>query len=257
MPNATTTTPRHDPAAIAGMATVAIAAVILSFSALAGLGRLVGFGGGLPLNWLIPLCVDAYGATATRIMVNARYSEHTRRHALVHAAAAIVISVAGNAIYHLIAARVIDVGSAMWALVVAVSVIPPVALGALAHLMALCARDTATARSIAVPTVVPAAVLEDMDGDLDEAADAESHEVIAALRTPPPAAAVPAAVPAEVHEETGVPALPEPYLRAVEVFAEDLAQGKLPPVRRVKTELGCGQDRAKEVRAYLSEYATA
>jgi hypothetical protein len=151
MSHANTPAPTRDPVAVAGLALVAAGAVILSFSALAGLGELVGFGGPgrAPLHWLIPVCVDAYGATATRIAVNGRYSAHTRRHALVHAAAAIVVSVLGNAAFHLIEARVLDLGYVMTVLVVAVSVVPPVALGALAHLMALCARDTAAARQAA------------------------------------------------------------------------------------------------------------
>ncbi|MFG1873409.1 hypothetical protein ACGFIV_01050 [Sphaerisporangium sp. NPDC049003] len=141
---------------------VAAAAVIASFHAQSGLGELAGwhaslnvFGWRLSLSWLLPLCVDAYGATATLITVDAaRYSEHTRHHALVHAIAAIVVGVLANAAYHLLAANVWHLGPAMWVLVVAVSIIPPVALGALAHLMALCARDDAAARARAVPAEV-------------------------------------------------------------------------------------------------------
>lgn len=262
MPNATT--PSRDWSAIAGVTVVAGAAVILSFSALAGLGELVGwgtlavFGAELPLSWLLPLCVDAYGATATRIAVNGRYSPETRRHALVHAVAAIVVSVLGNAMYHLIQAHVVDLGSALWVLVVAVSVVPPLALGALAHLMALCGRDNAAAPGDGVPVAVPVGVA----AEVDEAAEREADEVIEALRSASSAAAaVPASASSaagQVHPVECVPDVPEPrevYLRAVEAFAPAGVVEKLPPVREVKRTLNCGQERAKEVRAYLSDLA--
>lgn len=144
---------RRDWWMVGGVSVVAAAAVIASFTAQAGLGRLAGWdaavtvpglGVDLSLSWLLPLCVDAYGAVATRITVNATYSPHARRHALIHAVCAVVVSVIGNAIYHALEANVLHLGSSRWVLVVAVSMVPPVALGALAHLMALCARDDHT-----------------------------------------------------------------------------------------------------------------
>ncbi|WP_165977487.1 DUF2637 domain-containing protein [Nonomuraea diastatica] len=146
------TTRRRDWWTLGGVGVVAAAAVIASFTAQAGLGRLAGWDaalalpGGLEvsLSWLLPLCVDAYGAVATRITVNAKYSAETRKHALIHAVGAVVVSIIGNAIYHALEAGVLHLGSSRWVLVVAVSMVPPVALGALAHLMALCARDDTT-----------------------------------------------------------------------------------------------------------------
>ncbi|MEU6997202.1 DUF2637 domain-containing protein [Nonomuraea sp. NPDC046570] len=156
------TVTRRDWWTIAGVGVVAAAAVIASFTAQAGLGRLAGWDAALPLpggleislSWLLPLCVDAYGAVATRITVNAKYSAETRRHALIHAVGAVVVSIIGNAIYHALEAKVLLLGSSRWVLVVAVSMVPPVALGALAHLMALCARDDTHTEP--APTVSPA-----------------------------------------------------------------------------------------------------
>ncbi|MEO3799972.1 hypothetical protein [Nonomuraea sp. B1E8] len=160
------TTRRRDWWTIGGVGVVAAAAVIASFTAQAGLGRLAGWDaalalpGGLEvsLSWLLPLCVDAYGAVATRITVNAKYSAETRKHALIHAVGAVVVSIIGNAIYHALEAGVLHLGSSRWVLVVAVSMVPPVALGALAHLMALCARDDTTepASSESAPAASPA-----------------------------------------------------------------------------------------------------
>lgn len=142
---------RRDWWTLTGIAIVAVGAIVASFTAQAGLGDLAGwhasldvFGVAVRLSWLLPLCVDAYGVTATRIAVNSdRYSDHTRHHALIHAVGAVVVSIVANAIYHALQAKVLGLGELRWVLVVAVSMIPPVALGALAHLMALCARDDA------------------------------------------------------------------------------------------------------------------
>ncbi|MFF0867609.1 hypothetical protein ACFYUV_38010 [Nonomuraea sp. NPDC003560] len=142
---------RPDRIEVGGLAVVTTAAVVLSFSALAGLGLLVGFGDiALPFGWhfptslLVPLCIDAYGATAARIAVNRHYSAETRQQAKIHGIIAISVGILGNAAYHLIEADVIDLGDARVGLVIAVSVIPPVALGALVHLMSLCAADRRT-----------------------------------------------------------------------------------------------------------------
>ncbi len=199
---------------IIGVGVVAAAAVVASFHAQAGLGELAGwhasvdlFSLRVSLSWLLPLCVDAYGATATRIAVNsARYSEHTRRHALIHAIAAIVVGVLGNAAYHLLAARVVEIGSAQWVLVVGVSIIPPVALGALAHLMALCAGDDAQAQARAVPAEVP---------------DSGSLRIVAEASVPVrvhPAPAVPADVPGSfrVVPDRSAAAAGEPSTGAVD-----------------------------------------
>ncbi|MGN9786613.1 DUF2637 domain-containing protein [Nonomuraea sp. ZG12] len=157
------TTGRRDWWTIGGVGVVAAAAVIASFTAQAGLGRLAGWDAALALpggieislSWLLPLCVDAYGAVATRITVNAKYSAETRRHALIHAVGAVVVSIIGNAIYHALEADVLVLGTSRWVLVVAVSMVPPVALGALAHLMALCARDDTTEPAPSEPAPVP------------------------------------------------------------------------------------------------------
>jgi hypothetical protein len=164
---------RADPIEVVGLAVVTTAAVVLSFSALAGLGLLVGFGTAVvfgwdfPLSLLVPLCIDAYGATAARIAVNRAYSDETRRQAMIHGVVAIVVGILGNAAYHLLEARVVHLGDSMWVLVIAVSIVPPVALGALVHLMSLCAADRRAAEEAgevpvpaAVPTPVPVEVRE-------------------------------------------------------------------------------------------------
>ena len=50
-------------------------------------------------------------------------------------------------------------------------------------------------------------------------------------------------------------ALPEGGEDAAERFADDLARGEIPGVRRIRRELRVGQPKAQQVRAYLREIA--
>jgi hypothetical protein len=53
-----------------------------------------------------------------------------------------------------------------------------------------------------------------------------------------------------------VPAAPDPHLdRACEVFAEDLAAGTVPSIRKIKEGLRIGQPRARQVHAHLTAVA--
>jgi hypothetical protein len=58
----------------------------------------------------------------------------------------------------------------------------------------------------------------------------------------------------------GVPGVPGPFSglnghrqAAAEMFAEDLAAGRLPGIRAIRSGLHVGQDKASQVQAYLSE----
>lgn len=283
---------RADPIEIGGLAVVTTAAVVLSFSALAGLGVLVGFGTvplfgwDAPLSLLVPLCIDAYGATASRIAVNRAYSAETRRQAMIHGMIAIGVGIAGNACYHLIEGGVWDLGGAMWVLVIAVSIVPPVALGALVHLMSLCARDRRAAEEAHEPAAVPAAApaqVREPDGvparvrepvdvlaaaggrpappraveqqafyDLGLPQDEPSPYPVPPAPTPP----VPEPPPAPEPELVRAPALPadaDPlHLRAVETFAPDGELDRIPPLRTIKTTLNVGQPKATEVQRVLT-----
>lgn len=154
---------KRDWTLIVAVVLVAASTVIASFTAQAGLGELAGWTAfvsisrvdlDLHLSWLLPLTVDAYGVGATRIATNKqRYSAEVRRHAFGHALAAVAVSVLANSVYHLIEARVIVLGTTAWVLVVAVSIVPPVALGGLAHLLSVAARDEVEVVEVVVPAV--------------------------------------------------------------------------------------------------------
>ncbi|MBB6343765.1 hypothetical protein FHU36_000274 [Nonomuraea muscovyensis] len=295
---------KRDWVLIVSVVLVAASTVIASFTAQAGLGVLAGwkagvdvFGVELRLSWLLPLTVDAYGIGATRIATNKRaYSAEVRRHAFGHALAAVAVSVVANAVFHLIEAGVIVLGSSAWLLVVAVSIVPPVALGGLAHLLSIAARDeveTVPDVPAAVPGV-PATVGESPTVEVErvgyspatsstivESERSTATEIAAPLRFPfavpavyPPVPVQVAPVPdagksntsepvepagteGQVHAGTAVLEHPPIVQKAVEEFAETLRGGQTPPVREIKARLGVGTDRAREVRVYLDRLATS
>lgn len=207
---------------------VASSTVIASFTALAGLGALAGwtkifdvFGAELPMSWLVPLSVDAYGVGAARISTNkARYSAEVRQHAFWHALAAVLVSVLGNAVYHLIEAKVIVLGTSAWVLIVAVSVIPPIALGGLVHLLGMIGRTDvpgdvpAEVRpTAAVPAAVPTVLLP--SGVAPAPSALNDHDVWAELsRDLHLPADEPGPYPAGYAPAPSVPADEQPHLGA-------------------------------------------
>ncbi|AWI30418.1 hypothetical protein DDW44_17765 [Streptomyces tirandamycinicus] len=121
---------RRDWLLYAGMGTVGAAAAASSYAALQDLAVRTGWW--IQLSWLLPLTVDAYAMTAVRVWLGkSTRNDHARAWAKANAIGAIVLSVAGNAVDHAIAARVIPVG---WPLIVAVSAVPPIVLGLLVHM---------------------------------------------------------------------------------------------------------------------------
>ncbi|MGC5009724.1 hypothetical protein ACLQ2R_03060 [Streptosporangium sp. DT93] len=211
------TTPyRRDWTVIITVGMVASSTVIASFTALAGLGLLAGWtkvfdvaGTDVPMSWLVPLSVDAYGVGAARISTNKdRYSAEVRRHAFWHALAAVAVSIVGNAIYHLLAAKVIVLGTHAWVLIVAVSVIPPIALGGLVHLLGMIGRTD-------VPGPVPAEVRA--PDVVPEDAPAEVRQAPAVL-APAPTVLLPSGV------------APVPAALDVDALWRELCEDLAPPV---------------------------
>ena len=147
-----------------GMAAVSLAAAVSSYSGLASLADLVGWNHKLGL--LLPVTIDAYAMTATRVWLSPKTAgRKARRWAKGNAIGAITTSVAGNAVAHAANAGVFHV---TWPIVVAVSAIPSIVLGLITHLWHL--RNTpdpaeATAEPAPVaetgPVPVPVEVLPD------------------------------------------------------------------------------------------------
>jgi hypothetical protein len=116
-----------------GMTVTATAAAVSSFSGLRELA--VATGWAELLSPLLPLTIDAYAMTATRVwLAQGMASRAARRFARWNAIGAIGLSLVGNAVWHLIAAEVISV---TWLIIVLVGAVPPAVLGLLSHLAVL------------------------------------------------------------------------------------------------------------------------
>lgn len=113
-----------------GMAAVSLAAAVSSYSGLAALADLAGWNHRLAL--LLPITIDAYALTATRVWLSPKTAgQRARRWAKGNAIGAIATSVAGNAVSHAAAAHVF---APSWPVVVMVSAIPSIVLGLITHL---------------------------------------------------------------------------------------------------------------------------
>lgn len=122
--------PRRDWLSVLGMAAVAGAAAFTSYSGLDGLAHLAGWPG--RLSMMLPVTIDAYAMTATRVWLSpARLTKKARAWARNNAVGAIGTSVLGNALFHAAAAHVLSIA---WPVVVGISAIPPVVLGLTVHL---------------------------------------------------------------------------------------------------------------------------
>lgn len=226
---------------------IAAPAAVAVWSGWVGLGELAGFG---PVQLLpgisrftintaitLPVGVEAYGAYALGAwLAPAGVPAAARTFARRSAVGALVLGMAGQVIYHLLAAA--HAARAPWPVVVLVSCMPVVTLGfgaALTHLLR------------AVPGALPVgAEPYPAVPELAEvpAGDAGLDRLISWLTSGP----------------GGVPAVPEPPASlnghgdtAAELFAADLQAGQVPGIRAIRSGLHVGQDRAREVQAYLRQ----
>jgi hypothetical protein len=117
------------------LAVVAMAAAVLSFSALRDLGLACGFEP--RLAWLVPIVVDA-GAAAGSVSWLSHPSLVARVFGRRLAVVLLAASVIGNGVAHLLEAYRLE---AAWWLVVAVSALAPCVLGAVVHLVVLAVQD--------------------------------------------------------------------------------------------------------------------
>lgn len=134
----------RDPMTVAGLAVVGIFAAALSALSLYHLALYAGWD-----RWLAPALpgvVNVYGVTTIRLFLGGRTRSVRVRTAAKHQAAVAVASeLAGNALAHLLASQSLTLGHWRWLLVLCVALVPPAAVGGLAHLLALRAQDSAFA----------------------------------------------------------------------------------------------------------------
>lgn|SRR2546423_7593233 len=135
-----------------GMFVSATAALLSSFDGLRSLA--VAAGWGVYMAPLLPLTVDAYAMTATRVwLADSTSSARARRFARSNAVGAIGMSLAGNATWHLIGAHLLGVG---WLIVVLVGAVPPAVLGLVSHLAVLRKQVDALPTAVLSTTPEPA-----------------------------------------------------------------------------------------------------
>lgn len=115
-----------------GIGVIAVSAAVMSFSALWRLAERANVA--VSLAWLLPVAVDATIVVATRVWLIGDAGTRVTRYARRLAITALLLSVAGNAAEHGMAAYGV---AAPWWVLVAVSAVPPAALGATVHLAAL------------------------------------------------------------------------------------------------------------------------
>ena len=124
-----------------GILVVGLAAAVITFTTLRALAEACGITGdvlGLPLPWLLPVCIDAAGIVATRVWLRGRGSDEAVRFARLLACTCIGLSIVANAGQHLLASQHLV---PEWWVVVLVTSVPPAALGAVVHLGALLGRS--------------------------------------------------------------------------------------------------------------------
>lgn len=144
-----------------GMIVSATSAALTSFDGLRQLALAAGWTS--LMAPLLPLTIDAFAATATRIwLADGTKSKRARRFARTCTVGAILLSLGGNAVFHLIAANLLAVD---WVIVLTVGAIPPVVLGLITHLavlrgqVELAIRDDRSTGVSTAPSPVPGTVL--------------------------------------------------------------------------------------------------
>lgn len=144
---------------------VGLGAAILSWAAWTGLAQRCGWtetlhlgdkdsGLTLRLAWITAIIVDVYAMRAFKVWQRSApwVSESTRFYAQISTFAAIAVGIAGNVAYHVMVLE--NVSKAPIWVVIPVSALPPLALGAIGHLNAIERRDRATWRRAQAETPV-------------------------------------------------------------------------------------------------------
>lgn len=136
----------------AGMAVSSASAAVSSFDGLRSLALLAGWS--IYMAPLLPLTIDAYAMSATRVwLADSTASNRARRFARRNAVGAILASLLGNAVYHTIAAGLVEMS---WLVVVVVGGVPPVVLGLVSHLAVLRRQsDPAVLPSVPSTAAIP------------------------------------------------------------------------------------------------------
>jgi hypothetical protein len=242
---------------------IASPAAVAIWSGWVGLGGLCGFGPIHPLPGIadaftintaitLPVGVEAYGAYALRAWLTAGVPDRAQRFARASALGALGLGMAGQVIYHLLAA--VHAVRAPWPVVMVVSCIPVVTLGfgaALTHLLRGAPADDLAPFPGTLPAD-PRAVVE-----ATPAADPAVTPEAALEATPHPALEAAPGTPREhargrspvTPAKQAGPATPE---RLAEFYAADLADRRVPSKRQIKRDWPVGYDTASDLHDHLT-----
>jgi hypothetical protein len=220
-----------------GLALVCVAAVVASFSTLASLAAVAGWGE--RASWLLPVCLDALGMIACRVWLSKAAPAPARTYAKWIALVTVGVSIVGNAAGHLAATGHLSQGIL---LVVLVGAVPPAGLAAGIHLAVLRGK---TAEEVPVPDAAP--VLAEKPGSTDAVAEKKSPVKKAAPKPSPKP--VPKSAP-----DSG-PEVDDLLMQKARHVAEqyEAKHGKAPSRDDLKTELGVGTTKATAVAAALKK----
>lgn len=230
---------------------LALPAFVATWSGWVGLGELTGFGPVKPLPGIsdftintavtLPIGVEAYAAYALHAWLSTGdlVSARTRRFAAWSALGSLLLGMLGQIAYHLLATY--GMKTAPWQVTTAVACLPVLVLGMGAALGHMLARD---ARSFSA----------EMATD-EQPIEAPTVEPVTALAGEPPAVREPDEDDAPGYVPEGLPE--DLATQAASRFLTDILTGDMPGIRRIKAELGVGQEKAQQVRAYLAALANA
>jgi hypothetical protein len=207
--------PTLDPAGVAGMVIVGVAAAVLSFSTWVHLAEAVGFDGRatifgvtLRLAWLLPIAIDCYTVTVIRVWLRSPAGSAVLAYAKANALAAIVLSVAGQAAFHAFSAAGVRMVNLWWFAII-VGGIPPALLGLVMDLYTRMKHEAGAAVEEAAAAVV--AVVEPASASprtaLAAVPVAEVAETVAPATANPKPVATPRATKADKPRKTA-PAKP-------------------------------------------------
>ncbi|HEV2344359.1 MAG TPA: DUF2637 domain-containing protein [Actinocrinis sp.] len=141
---------RRDPLVTFGLAVIALAAAVSSFSALYGVAMSAGWT--RDMAPMFPITIDATAMVSTRIwLAGNTATDAARRYARTVAVGSVIVSLLGNAAYHLTEAGVIHPGVV---LVIAAGAVPPIALAVVAHLAVLRGAEPVEESAFEVPEQV-------------------------------------------------------------------------------------------------------
>lgn len=246
-----------------GALTVSGAAAALSFTSLAALARATGVSP--PLDALFPLAIDAGVLVSAKFWLTPGLAQRASRFARTLTLALILVSCVFN-----VASHALHPAPGMpFLLLAAVSLLPPLTLAGIAHLMALTrSSDPVLTRAIAEPVLPPQAEETTPEAAIPSAPrehpvlTPQAEQTTPILTAPDPRDSQEHTVPGpeSASDATVLPMRPRSAPDPDQALLDQLRalsreQGALPSIRTVKERLRVGHPKAKKLLEVLESEA--